>query len=276
MQYKGICLTDLDGTLLDLQHRISQTNLTALYELGELGICRVAATGRSLYSLRRVITPDMPFDFVIFTTGAGIINWKTQNIISTRHIENPDLTVAFQKLWRRNLDFMMHAPIPENHRFVYVRGPGLEDFFSRIKFYQAYAMEWDGRAHLPWNQAAQFLVVADKSDLGLYQSLVLDFPDLRVVRTTSPIDHESLWLEIVHKNVSKGIAAQYLAALFHLEMDKVMVVGNDYNDEDMLCLTRHAFVTENAPDELKNIYTVVADHTRDGFAEAVQRWKTNI
>jgi Cof subfamily protein (haloacid dehalogenase superfamily) len=272
MKYKALCVTDLDGTLLGAEHQISPANLEALQYLQAQGICTVLATGRSPYSLLKAIKPDMPFDYVIFSTGAGIYNWKGQKVIFSRHIDQAALHQVFHKLYKLNLDFMLHAPIPENHRFMYVRGIGNPDFFRRIGYYQAYAFEWDGKLKLPWIEATQLLVIADESESCLYLKLINELAPLKVVRTTSPIDHLSLWLEVFHPLVSKGSAVQYLASLFSLSAERVMAIGNDYNDVEMLDITPHAYITDNAPQELKRLYHPVSDYTQDGFAEAVQHW----
>ncbi len=74
-------ITDLDGTLLQKDHTISQGDIGTLEKLGKLGVCRVAATGRNLYKVRQVLFENSPFDYVILSSGAGIMDWKTQKLI---------------------------------------------------------------------------------------------------------------------------------------------------------------------------------------------------
>ena len=81
-------ITDLDGTLLQNDHTISKEDMDTLNLLGEMGICRVAATGRNLFKVRKALSPEAPFDYVICSSGAGIVDWKTQEIIRAidRHV----------------------------------------------------------------------------------------------------------------------------------------------------------------------------------------------
>ena len=74
-------VTDLDGTLLQSDHSISPTDKETLERLGSLDVCRVAATGRNLFKVRQVLNEDSPFDYVIVSSGAGIIDWKSQKLI---------------------------------------------------------------------------------------------------------------------------------------------------------------------------------------------------
>ncbi len=271
-QYNSMCVTDLDGTLLNQNHQISETNMQALEKLGELNVCRIAATGRSLYSLHKVLTSDMPFDYVIFTTGAGIMDWRSQEILLSRHLDAEMVQKALGILNNNKADFMFHAPIPENHRFVYVKGRGLPDFYRRIKLYEDYALPFDIADNIPWQTGTQFLIIAEASELGLFDFYINQFAPLKVVRTTSPLDHKSLWLEVFAPEVSKGSAVEYLAVLLKVRLDDIVVVGNDYNDCEMLDLTPHAYITANAPVDMQSKYKVVADYTESGFAEAVKDW----
>jgi hydroxymethylpyrimidine pyrophosphatase-like HAD family hydrolase len=79
-------VTDLDGTLLQNDHTISKRDNETLEMLGRLNICRVAATGRNLFKVRQVLTEKSPFDYIILSSGAGIMDWKSQTLIKTLSI----------------------------------------------------------------------------------------------------------------------------------------------------------------------------------------------
>jgi hydroxymethylpyrimidine pyrophosphatase-like HAD family hydrolase len=63
-----------------------------------------------------------------------------------------------------------------------------------------------------------------------------------------------------------------LAAEFDVDPGRILSIGNDYNDLDLLEWTASSFVVENAPDDLKERFPVVASHNQSGVAEAIQRW----
>ena len=64
--------TDLDGTLLRDDKSISRDDWKSLHLLGEKGIVRVAATGRSMFKVKQVLPKDTPVDYIVFSSGAGI------------------------------------------------------------------------------------------------------------------------------------------------------------------------------------------------------------
>ena len=92
-----IVFTDLDGTLLNSSSQLSPRNRDMLYQLGEQNILRVVATGRSLFSARRVLTMDFPIDYLVFSTGAGIIDWKKQHILYKKNLTHNDMSVDHAK-----------------------------------------------------------------------------------------------------------------------------------------------------------------------------------
>jgi hydroxymethylpyrimidine pyrophosphatase-like HAD family hydrolase len=78
--------TDLDGTFLKNDRSISAGNLEALHKLGEKGIIRVAATGRNLKKVEEVIAPYIPFDYIVFSSGAGVYKWSEKKHLFNRNI----------------------------------------------------------------------------------------------------------------------------------------------------------------------------------------------
>ena len=51
-----------------------------------------------------------------------------------------------------------------------------------------------------------------------------------------------------------------------------MAFGNDYNDSDLLAWADQAYVTQEAPPELRALYQQVAAPAQAGFSQAVQQW----
>jgi hydroxymethylpyrimidine pyrophosphatase-like HAD family hydrolase len=97
-------------------------------------------------------------------------------------------------------------------------------------------------------------------------------PGLSVIHSTSPLDHESTWIECFHPDVSKGKTAAWLAAELGVNPMDTMAIGNDYNDLDLLEWAAHGFVVANAPIDMQNRFKQVASNDKCGVAEAVGRW----
>ncbi|MFO8053744.1 MAG: HAD-IIB family hydrolase, partial [Bacteroidales bacterium] len=111
--------TDMDGTLLNDAQQVSESNIKTLKGLETNGIIRVVATGRSYYSFRQLVSPDFPIDYLVFSTGAGIMNWKTKDLIYSRYLEAEKVKVIARIFFNQRVDFMIHHIIPDNHYFDY-------------------------------------------------------------------------------------------------------------------------------------------------------------
>lgn len=264
-------VTDLDGTLLGSERQLSERDRRTLLELGRRGIARVVATGRSLFSARRVLAPDFPIDFIAHSSGAGISSWPDQRELRVHHMAAPLAAELIGELVARQLDFMLHRAIPDNHRFYAHRSGGTNlDFERRVQLYATYAEP----LRLPFVSGAamcQGLVIAPASSPGVYAALRDALSAFQVIRATSPLDGCSTWVEIFPPGVSKAQAASWLRHHQGLAHTSSVAVGNDYNDVDLLDWADLAYVTENAPAELRGRYAAVASNDKSGFSEAVSR-----
>jgi hydroxymethylpyrimidine pyrophosphatase-like HAD family hydrolase len=102
----------------------------------------------------------------------------------------------------------------------------------------------------------------------VYSTLARELYRIKIIRTTSPIDGLSTWLELFPMSVSKAVAAEYLCTLHTIDRSEVMAIGNDYNDMDLLSWAGTAFVVPSAPDELLKKFTAV----EGGLSNAIETW----
>lgn len=262
-----IVFTDLDGTLLRKDQSISSKDIETLNLLGRNKILRVAATGRSLYSVRKVLTNEMPFDYVIFSSGAGVIDWRTQEIIFAKILDNKTVVEISEIFINHCLDFMIHKPIPENHKFVsFSSGRNNPDFIRRTNIYKNFILPKSQPSD--FGSACQLLAVLPDNPF-LFDRIQKQLNGVKVIRATSPLDNNSIWLEVFPEDVSKGHTADWLCKKENINPKYSVGIGNDYNDEDLLNFTQCSFVVENAPEELKKQYLTTSCYMTNGFSNAV-------
>lgn len=273
MKKVKLVATDLDGTFLRNDRSISKANLLALDELGKKGILRVVATGRNLRKAREVLGDDIPFDYVVFSSGAGVFNWKTKQHIYHQNIIESSAQKLLSHFIRKGESFHAFFPVPENHQHYYYRGTEPSEEFERYFTFNQYFAEELNTDALPQTELCQFLVIIKENEKHfneLKTEIEALCPEIRVVRTSSPITKGYIWIEVFHRLVSKGNGVLEVCRRHNIDPKQTMAIGNDYNDFDLLAFARHSFLTANAPHEIKNRFPLLPSNEEDAFARAVE------
>ncbi len=262
-----IAFIDLDGTLLRSDGTISPQDISLLDAMGKAGMVRVFATGRNLYSLRRAVSPDVPVDFLLFSSGAGIWDCAADNLIYQKHLDAELMHRVSRDLLERGLSFMVHDTVPENHHFTWYGTPR-GDVLRRVNLYIPYARK-GGMQVIP-QQCSQILAILHPSQLPLLEDIAATFPEVSVIRATSPLDGFSVWMEVFPAGVSKGDTAAWLCRHLGIRRSETVSVGNDFNDVEMLRWTERSFVVANAPAELQDAYETTASNENSGVSVALR------
>lgn len=262
---KKIVFTDLDRTLFTADSKISRRNYDSLVKLGDKGVLRVVVTGRNFHSANKALAPDFPIDYLVISSGAAIIDFRTREILSKQEIENQLVKKVKAYLQELDVDFMIHAPIPDNHFFEYqYSSKPCADAIRRVKINQEFATLSTGEYRL---NASQFLSVVGAEKEHLVEDTIASLPDLSVIRATSPLDHKSVWIELFPAGIDKGYACRKIVKKLGLKSEEVLAIGNDYNDMAMLESFTDSFVVANAPELMKARFKVVEADSEDGFTK---------
>ena len=265
-------ITDLDGTLFSHARSLSKANIDTLEELGKRNIVRVVATGRSLYSTKKLISDDFPIDYLIFSTGAGIVNWKTKDLLYKNSLNSQIVSQLVDVFIFHKINFMLHLEIPDNHYFFCYKGDSVPgDYLRRVSLYSDFATPYSSKV-VNDIKASQFVIILPNIDEYKTIKNITESMNstLSYIQTTSPLNGESVWLEIFSEGINKSYAANYLAETLSIPREKTLTVGNDWNDEDLLEWGGASYVMDNAPRKLKKKYRTLENTQADGFAKAVK------
>lgn len=269
MKPKLILFTDIDGTLLNNEKKISEKNLIALKN--NPNFIRVAITGRNLISAKRVLPPSLAIDFLIFSNGAGIINWKSQQIIYKQNLNKNITKQISQFLINKKVTFTIHKPIPQTHYYSYHIGHYLpSDLILRNNYYKQFITPLKNIEEITDSTCIICMLSNKEQDFyKLKESLKLFQKQISITRTTSPFNHKNIWLEIYNHKVNKGKTAKFLCHLLSINTANTIGIGNDYNDISLLEFVKFPFVVENAPDKLKKQYYLTNDHNNHAIAHVI-------
>ena len=267
--------TDLDGTFLKNDKSISEENLNTLNILGKQGILRVIATGRNLKKTMEVINEQVPFDYIVFSSGAGVYERKSGSLLFHQNINQNLVQQISDFLVALDLNFHLFRPVPENYKCWYYRGSiPCSEFESYFDFNQSLSepLPLDRKID---SEACQFLVVfPDNLDrfLTLKNEIEQRFPEVKVVRTSSPLETGYIWMEIFHQSVSKGNGVKFVCDTFQIEHEYTLGIGNDFNDLDLLEFTNYSYMVDNGPHEMKKRFLPAKSNEENAFARIVEKY----
>lgn len=274
---RGLWLTDFDGTIKPELAPVSPADLRALADLKKRGWFRAVATGRSLFSFARAWQPGLEFDALIFSSGVGLCSWGPLGpgpLISARVFTPREARAAVGAALSLGLGFFAYQAPPDNHHFYYHRPRRAPlGFARRLEIFPVQNQAWsaglfEGRRP---PVLSQVMIMAPNEDIERVEA---DFrrlaPGLSLLRSSSPFGDGCIWLEIYPPGVSKGRAAAALAGRLGLPPSRTVAMGNDYNDRDLLDWAGRAFISRQAPAELRSLYQTLPPAGQDSLARAAE------
>lgn len=267
---RKIFVADFDGTLARDDSSISIQTIDLLKKLGKIDVIRIVDTGRSLFSFKTVVNDDFPIDYLVFSSGIGIYDWKKQKLLKEYSIGEQDTADVYKYLSENNYDFMVQLPVPNNHFFHHFSSdyPN-SDFQSRISYYENYGIKPSKKCPV---KASQFVIILNKEANDIIK-ISQQFPHLKIVKATSPIDWKSVWIEILPPKISKATGIEFIQNIYNAKLENIVTVGNDYYDLDMLnySLPQNSYIVANAPDELLKMFNAVQSNEEEGVAALIQK-----
>ena len=264
--------TDLDGTFLKNDRSISANNLNALHLLGSRNIVRVVATGRNFRKVTEVIHPEVPFDYIVYSSGAGVYDWKGQKHLYNQNISVESSNILLEYFKSKRYNFYVFDQAPDNHKLWFHRGEGdCPEFNLYLSLHKYFAAPIPAKGLIN-NNMCQFLIIIPEDETTfseLKNEIESQCNEIRVIRSSSPVTKGYIWVEIFHKMVSKGNGVRLICDMQGINPRDTFGIGNDYNDLDLLEFTACSFITENAPKGIKNRFIAAPSNENDAFANAV-------
>lgn len=226
-------VTDMDGTLLNSKHEVSD-KFFALYEkLRERGIIFVAASGRQYNSIIDKLDA-IKNDIVVIAENGGFVMQKGEELLAT-------------PLNNEAKDHVLHVlesvpdifPVLCGKHNAYIRNDSKE-FESKLKeYYTEYKMldnlkEYNG----------EILKIAiyhfENSEKYIYPEVAHLEGNLKV-----KVSGEN-WVDISSPDANKGYALSKVQQLNGIKPEETIVFGDYNNDLEMLALADFSFAMENA------------------------------
>lgn len=260
-------VTDLDGTLLNSNDRISQYSIQTINGLVAKGMQFTYATARSLVSASVVaegLSTTIP---VIAYNGALIINPDTGEVISSLSFTKEEADYVSGVLRKNGANPLVYAYVDGVERVSYVTGrenEGIRRYLEVRKGDRRFRPLADETC-LYQGDMFYFTCIAEREELlPLYEI----FREDGRYRCTlqQELYRPEFFLEIMPQKASKAEAIKRLKEIWNC--DRVVSFGDAVNDIPMFEISDECYAVANAVPELKACATgVIASNDEDGVAK---------
>lgn len=252
-------VTDMDGTLLTGDQKVSKENQAAIQQFKERGGLFTLATGRMEASVRPYIEQLRLNTPIILYNGAKIYCPVTQTYLYEHGVMlPPNLWLSYLSLLHEDVGF-----------FLYQAG---KVYTPSVNAIVAEHVKKDSVSCDSWEQArldeeiTKLLIISnDPNRLKQLERITVD--------SGVPLDFvysEVNYLEVLPKGVSKGAALQKLVGLFPDSVYTV-AVGDNLNDISMIQFADKGVVVANAHPDLKKVADeITVHHEQHAIAKIVQ------
>jgi Cof subfamily protein (haloacid dehalogenase superfamily) len=265
---------DIDGTLLNPQFEISETDLAALRRADEEGVEVVVVTGRR-HEFALPIVLQLGFDLWIISSNGAVTRslsgetfhrdllpvttcrklcaamqeFRGQTVI-TFDVEGKGAIVLEHM---RELNNSIQRWLEKNLEYIDFVIP-IEDSLTTDPV-QAMFCGSIARMH----QALTALATS-----GIEK-------EITVLRTEYPVRDLSI-VDVLNQGCSKGHALERWAKYRNIPREQVMAIGDNYNDIEMLAFAGVPYIMGNASEELRGRgWEVTLANDQNGVAAAVER-----
>lgn len=263
---KTLYVSDLDGTLLRSDQRISRESCDIINRLVGEGMLFTYATARSLVTSSRVaagLTARMP---LILYNGTFTVDSADGTILDSTFIENDLAQSILDRCFALDIYPIVYAYIDGKECFSYVPGlcgRAVEKFNeSRTKDPRRRVTDADG---LRAGDIFYITLIGHERIAEAYE-LFRHEKKLNCIYQADIYSGDQ-WLELIPRRATKAAAIKRLAD--SLGCDRVVCFGDAVNDLPMFEAADESYATANAAPELKTKATAVIGSNDD---DAVARW----
>lgn len=265
MNYEVLVL-DIDDTLLTSEHIISPATYVALLEMQARGKKVVLASGRptpSMIEVAKQLKLDVFDSYIIAFNGAVVVRMRDLEEIYSQRIEASEQREIIEYLQQHDLAVMTYT----DDTIMIDRRNHYSDVESELTGMPTlYDAEWIANLTEP---RLKFIGVGAVDTVAACEAeLQGQFGQSTYVTTSKPF-----FLEMMHRDVSKGRSIRRLCDHLGIEVSQVVACGDGNNDVTMLEVAGRGIAMGNATDYLKRIAdeeTLSNDH--DGIVAVIDKY----
>ena len=254
--------SDIDGTFLTSEHRVSPKTQEAIRSAMQRGIPFSLISARNPLCIRPILDRIDLSCNIIGCNGALIVD-ENNNLLYEKGLSIPEVTEL--------LDFIEQAGFDLAWNLYTATDWYVKDRSDSRIIWQEDVVEVSATEAAPEQLAsdtviAKVLCICDPKEVPMIElALQRRFPTYIIVKSAPHL------LEINSAGINKAQALRHFCDLKHIAKKHTIAFGDNYNDVEMLQAAGRGILMENAPADLKNMgFTLTKDNDHDGIAVYLQ------
>ena len=249
-------VSDMDGTLLNSDHKVSNRFFKIFNELKKKRIHFVAASGRQYHSMVNKLN-TIKDDIIFIAENGALIKKQDRELGSTplnKNIQDEILTTV-------NTIHGAHAMLCGKYT-SYFDGKSVQ-FLNQLKeYYSAYEIVKDYSEVT--DEIVKIAVYHNISaEQHIYPKVVHLEEDVKVKVSGKN------WVDLNHAQADKGNALKLVMKKFDVSPNELLVFGDYNNDLEMLSLTENSYAMANAHPNVKEVANFITASNDDFGVEKV-------
>lgn len=236
-----LVISDLDGTLLNAEHKLSQHTIETVQSLVKQDYQFMLATGRH-YQDVYLIAQQLGVEMSLITSNGARVHSHCGTLLYENHMP----ANLVKQVFALSKGFEVHRNLYQQDLWL-VEEPHEE----LLAIHHASGFEYEFRDFeaIDLNHIDKIYFTAEHEKLvALEQLLKQHLQDQLYITFTSPE-----YLEVMNLGVSKGNALHIIKQQRGIDPSQIMAFGDGMNDKEMLAMAGHGVIMQNASDKLKSL-----------------------
>lgn len=274
---KKLYVTDLDGTLLNSQIKLSSYTIDTLNRLIQSNLMITYSTARSFYTTSKLLN-QVNFQLPCITyNGVYVIDAKTGEVLRKNLLEHSIFNEVMDIAKKLKLKpFVFGKTALGKEKLLYEN----EENIAQVRFIEERRNRNDKRLKKICSseyQLDEFITISFLYPLGeirsLDQILKKKYEDEISIKIIKDIYNEGYYtLEVSNKDANKGKMLEYVSEYLGIDLNDVTVFGDQANDKEMFEKAGTKVAVNNANKELKSLADVIIEsNDDDGVAKYLER-----
>ena len=256
-------VTDMDGTLLNSQRKISDKVKLAIKKAVKAGVIFTVATGRMHISALPYVQ-ELGIDVPVITYNGALIKYASGDEVFASYLDKQLVQSLVDYAQEQNI----HIQLYSDDKLYYSQENELSKFYQTAAGVTGHPV---GDALVEYmDKVPKLLLIGrtpEEADRAA-RDIAAKFAGQIVAVKSTPI-----YVELIKPGINKASAIAKMAEIYKVPSEAILAIGDSNNDITMLQSAHYGVAMGNANADVKRIAKYqVADCDHDGIAEAIERF----